>query len=216
MRVSERIKAAADFVCGDSLWDIGCDHGLLFAYLLINKKIKRAIASDILEGPLLKARATVLRYNLEDCVQLILSDGIKAGVCDVSDIAILGMGGELIASIIEKDIEQFKGKNLILGPMSRDERLRGFLFENGFSIKEEVVVIERDKIYSIINTGFTGEKFECDEVYNYIGKIDIATKKGQTYLEKQIKLLAKKCIKEPCFKGVLLKLERMVENENHS
>ncbi len=211
MRVSNRIKTAANFVRGDSLWDIGCDHGHLFAYLLLNGKIKSAVASDILEGPLLKANATVLKYNLSDRVQLLQSDGIRAGFCHTSDIAILGMGGELIASIIEKDIQEFKGKNLILGPMSRDSSLRLFLTQNGFSIKEEKVVLERTKIYTIINAQYSGEIAPKENSYQYIGEVVISDEKGQTYLSKQIELLRRKCIKNKDLAEVLKKLEEMQE-----
>ncbi len=53
IKLTERLSAVARLVRADSvLADVGCDHGFLPAYLLLNGKIKGAVASDIHEGPL--------------------------------------------------------------------------------------------------------------------------------------------------------------------
>ena len=57
MQLSLRLSAVADMVTeGNRLVDVGCDHGYLPVYLVMNKKIPKAIAADIGEGPLSRAR----------------------------------------------------------------------------------------------------------------------------------------------------------------
>ena len=102
--LSLRLKAVADLVRRDSyLADIGCDHGFLPVYLLQCGKIKGAVASDINKGPLERCRALVEQYDLSAQIQCVLSDGLsKIRFSELQDIAVCGMGGELIASILEQ------------------------------------------------------------------------------------------------------------------
>ena len=60
--VSGRIKALA-YLClpCDTVADIGCDHGLLSALLLMNGVVKKAIAMDVNKGPLSRAAALFCR-----------------------------------------------------------------------------------------------------------------------------------------------------------
>ena len=47
MQLSLRLSAIADMVTeGNRLVDVGCDHGYLPVYLVLNKKIPKAIAAD--------------------------------------------------------------------------------------------------------------------------------------------------------------------------
>ena len=48
MQLSLRLCAIADMVTeGNKLVDVGCDHGYLPVYLLLNKKIPGAVAADV-------------------------------------------------------------------------------------------------------------------------------------------------------------------------
>ena len=56
MQLSLRLTAIADMVTeGNRLVDVGCDHGYLPVYLLLNNKIPGAIAMDVRKGPLSRA-----------------------------------------------------------------------------------------------------------------------------------------------------------------
>ena len=67
MRINNRLKMVGDLVEEDSLtMDVGCDHALLSIYLVLKKKQKRAIASDIKEGPLESAKENIKRYQVEE------------------------------------------------------------------------------------------------------------------------------------------------------
>lgn len=153
--------------------DIGTDHALLPAYLILNKKAKLAYACDINEGPLLSARETVEHFHLEDKIKLVLSNGLDKITADMADdIVIAGMGGTLIADIIKRALWlQDKSKHLILQPMTKDDFLRQFLLENGFTIDKEVACTAKGKCYSIMSVYFCGEKKTYDEVFLQVGEL---------------------------------------------
>ena len=95
MQLSLRLAAISKMVHGGNrLVDVGCDHGYLPVYLVLNKKIPSAIAMDVRKGPLLRAKEHVQQYGVSDYIELRLSDGLsalKAGEGDT--LVIAGMGG---------------------------------------------------------------------------------------------------------------------------
>lgn len=151
-KISKRLCTAASYVRdGAVVADIGTDHAYLPIYLALNNKISNAVASDINEGPISKARENISKYNLEGKIFTCVANGLD-GIerFNPSDIVICGMGGELIAQILEKsDYAKKSGVKLILQPMTSVKELREFL-QNGFKITQEDIVFEDNKIYQII------------------------------------------------------------------
>ena len=98
-----RLLSVAKFVReGAYACDIGTDHAYLPVYLVITGRAERALASDINKGPVMRAEESVARYGVSDKIKVILSDGLAGAEKNpVTDIIIAGMGGELIASILE-------------------------------------------------------------------------------------------------------------------
>lgn len=100
------------------------DHAYLHIWLVKKGVIQKAIAADINMGPLQKAAFNIRRYNVGKQVDARLSDGLELIFPnEADDIVIAGMGGELIADIIEKapwlkDVQ----KHLILQPMTSCNR----------------------------------------------------------------------------------------------
>ena len=79
MQLSLRLAAISKMVHGGNrLVDVGCDHGYLPVYLVLNKKIPSAIAMDVRKGPLLRAKEHVQQYGVSDYIELRLSDGLSA------------------------------------------------------------------------------------------------------------------------------------------
>lgn len=169
-----RLAAAAEFVRpGAVLADIGCDHGQLVAKLLLSGKIKHAVAGDIKEKPLFACKKLIAEYKLEDKVDFVLADGLHSSKFDCcTDIALCGMGGELIAEILAafRKIED-KTIHYVFNPMTHPEALRAFLCENGFEIGRDVIVKEGRHYYNVLEADFTGVKKPFDEVYTYLGNI---------------------------------------------
>ena len=104
MQLSERLQAVADFVTPQSrLADVGTDHAYVPIYLAEKKIISRAIAMDVVDGPLQRARENIAVHRLEAVIETRKSDGLEAlkpGEADT--VVIAGMGGLLICRILEQ------------------------------------------------------------------------------------------------------------------
>ena len=103
MELSPRLQAIAEQVPqGAHLADVGTDHGYLPVWLLRDGRINSAIAADLREGPLNRARETARRFNVEEQISFRLCDGLSAIRPEETDtVTIAGMGGETIISILE-------------------------------------------------------------------------------------------------------------------
>ncbi|MDE6385992.1 MAG: class I SAM-dependent methyltransferase, partial [Eubacterium sp.] len=176
------------------LADVGCDHGFLPAYLLLNGKIKGAVESDIHEGPLNSCKSLVAEYALQDKIRCVLSDGLQSiNADDCTDVAVCGMGGELIADIISAcPWAKSKDKHYIFNPMTHPEILRKYLCSNGFEIGRDIIVKEGRHYYSVFDAVYTGVIKDYPESYYYLGNIDDFEHKAYfkhllNYLENKMK-----------------------------
>ena len=153
LELTPRLQAVAELVPQNAaLADIGTDHAYLPAWLLGRGQVRRAIAADINQGPLDRARLTAQQYHCTEQMDFRLCDGL-AGISpdEVDTIVIAGMGGETIAAILQAaPWVQDARYALILQPMSAQPDLRSWLWYNGFSIKNEQIVREGDKLYNIL------------------------------------------------------------------
>lgn len=160
VKISNRLTTAAALVTqGYTLADVGTDHGYIPIYLLQQKKIPAAIAMDINEGPLERAKEHIALYGLQAYIQTRLSDGVAAlKPGEVEAVLIAGMGGGLVMHIL-KDGEKVcqSAKELILQPQSEIERVREFLREEGYTILAEDMVYEDGKFYPMMKVQYQGE-----------------------------------------------------------
>ena len=100
-------------------------------------------------------------------------DASKAAKLNVEDITIFGMGGELIASIIDAaPWTRDAAIRLVLQPMSHAEILRAYLLENGFYILDQTLVKE-DKVYQIICAEYDGVRRTEDDMALWFGSHNI-------------------------------------------
>ena len=91
-------------------------------------------------------------------------------------IVIAGMGGMLIAEIIEQSKPVAKAaKILVMQPMLDSGKLRRYLLQSGFEIFEEELAKEDRKIYEIIWARYTGKMVEATNMMD-IGPIIIEKK----------------------------------------
>lgn len=153
LELSPRLEMAAGLVPpGTRLADIGTDHAYLPAALVLRGKIPAAVAADLRPGPLARARKTVREYGLEGRIFFRLCDGLS-GIRpeEAQTVVIAGMGGETIAHILEKaPWSDWRGKTLVLQPMSSMPDLRQWLQGHGFSIAEERLAREGDTLYTAL------------------------------------------------------------------
>lgn len=152
--LSKRLSTVADFVSQDAvLLDVGSDHAYLPIALLEKNKIERAIAGEVVEGPYQSAVKNVASSGLSDRIAVRLADGLAALKPSdrVTVITICGMGGRLIADILDAGKDKLKDvQRLVLQANNREDDLRSWLQANGFSIIEETIMTENNKHYEII------------------------------------------------------------------
>ncbi len=174
LTLSPRLMMAAEMIRpGIRVADIGTDHGYLPAWLLINGKCESAVASDLREKPLENAGETLARYELENKIKLILSDGLKRIPPDeIDDIVLAGMGGDLIRDILsEASWLLDKRYRIICQPQSHHERVRSFFMDNGFEILRENSCVDAGKNYIALCAEYTGKSVQYPFGYAYYGKL---------------------------------------------
>ena len=180
-----RLTSAAKFVRqGATFADVGTDHAHLPIFLLEKGIIKTAVVSDINKGPLLRAKENVERAGLSSFVTLVLTDGARElSGFGISDIAICGMGGELIADIIDNaPWLKSEGVRLILQPMSKVATLRTYLSLNGFSLTHEDYSFAEGKYYVALVAEYTGASYTLTAAEAELGKEELIEKRGKEYI----------------------------------
>ena len=151
LRLSPRLQAVANWIgtC-DTLADVGTDHGFLPAYLVLSGCCRRAFACDVNEGPLRRAANTVRAWGCADRVVLIRSDGLKNVPREYDVLVMAGMGGDLIASLLDA-CPPPESARLFLQPMTKADTLRRRLYETGYTVCSERAVREGDRVYGILS-----------------------------------------------------------------
>ena len=152
--ISKRLELVASFVSqGSILLDVGSDHAYLPIELVERGQIEGAIAGEVVEGPYQSAVKNVEAHGLEEKIQVRLANGLAAFEEEdqVSVITIAGMGGRLIATILEEGLDKLGNvQRLILQPNNREDDLRIWLQEHGFRIVAESILEEAGKFYEIL------------------------------------------------------------------
>lgn len=169
MELTPRLASvAAQVPSGAVLADIGTDHAYLPVKLLLDGRIPHAIAADLREGPLERARETAQRWGVSDRVSFRLCDGLTGIAPDEADvIAIAGMGGETIASILEAAPWTRRGdKRLLLQPMTAFAELRLWLSTHGYCIERESISQEGKRFYTCLRVSAeTMERLTAAELW---------------------------------------------------
>ena len=195
-KIDARLLSAAHFVRQGAVFaDIGTDHGYLPIFLLESGRISRAVCSDINAGPLDSAKRNALEHSLTDKIDFILTDGAQGlDVYGATDIAVCGMGGELIGRIISSaPFLKKTGLRLILQPMSRQELLRRCLYSEGFEIIGERYSYADGKYYLCICAEYVGTRAEIPDTLATLGIVpdaDLSVYEGYLRTKRQALLKA--------------------------
>lgn len=193
--LSARLACVASLVpAGARVADIGSDHAYLPAALVLDGKINFAIAGEVVKGPYENAVHEIKDHQLEGQVIPRLADGLAAiePADKVDTITIAGMGGSLIASILEKGKDKLTEiKRLVLQPNVGESQLREWLMNNHYQIMTEKIIEEDNHIYEIIVAEpsvvpFRYSKYELDfGPFLLENKGPIFKKKWQEYLQRE-------------------------------
>ncbi len=211
IHLDNRLKMCASFVRGGSkLADIGTDHAYLPVWLCRRGVCPSAIAADINPEPLSRGRLTIEAAGMSGRVEARLSDGMKSIAADEADDFVLaGMGGELIARIID-DCSYAKApeKRFIMQPMTRSELLIRYLCENGYSIVKQDCCEAGGKCYTVIAASYTGIRGEDDELFYYTGKLlPRENAVHLRFIQGHINRLRKQAIGDPRYESLAQRLE---------
>lgn len=144
--------------------DIGTDHAYLPAYLIETGAVPRAIAGDVMPGPLEAARQTVESAGLADRIELRLGNGLqvlKPG--EATTVTLCGMGGALMAELLAA-VSLASIERLVLQPMESPERLRAWLTGHGWRISHEELVEDAGRIYVVMAAERGDQHLEPDQL----------------------------------------------------
>lgn len=165
VKLTPRLMTATKYVRGGVLADVGTDHAYLPIFLCENGFLKAegdvlAVASDINAGPVERAALHIRSAHLSDKIVTVQTDGLDGlEKYAPTDIIIFGMGGELIAAILEAaDWVRRDGVRLILQPMTHAERLCQVLPRLGFAITDNSYSEEGDRIYRTVCADYLPQK----------------------------------------------------------
>lgn len=141
------------------LADVGSDHAFIAVRAVKNGDASHAVASDLRAGPLERGRKSAASSGIAaERIDFCLSDGFDSlGDYEFDCACICGMGGELIADILSR-YGGHPACRLFLQPMTAQDDLRRFLWENGYAIDEERYTCERSRPYAVLAVRFTGEE----------------------------------------------------------
>ncbi|MGX7243696.1 tRNA (adenine(22)-N(1))-methyltransferase [Enterococcus quebecensis] len=201
-QLSERLKRVGELVPKQSrLADIGSDHAYLPVALVLQKKLDFAIAGEVVTGPYEAAKKQVRKNGLDQQISVRLANGLDAvnKSDEISAVTICGMGGALIRDILEAGwtSQRLQGnERLILQPNIGERAVRDWLTIHGYTILEEEILEENNKIYEIIVASREVQRVAYSEKERLFGPVLLNTqspvfyKKWQSELRQRQNILA--------------------------
>ena len=168
-RLNDRLQMIADEIKnGETMADIGTDHGFLPLYLWENGIAPHVIMCDISEPSLAKAKAAAGAYQFGSELDFRAGDGLSVlSSGEVDAVVIAGMGGLLIRDILASDpLKSCSFGKYIFQPRNNAGQLRYWLATKGFRIARNQLVREGKFICEII-TAFPPKASE-------IGDLDVS------------------------------------------
>lgn len=161
------------------LLDLGSDHAFLCIEAIKRGIAQQAIAADNKKGPIQTATFNIEQAQLSQQITPVLSDGATSVEKPADCWVIAGMGAQTIIQILTDSFEKSKQvKQILLSPHSKDNQLREFLYQNGYSIIEQRIVKD-DRYYPIIKVQYSGVKQDYSLSDLLIGPMT----KDHTYLD---------------------------------
>ena len=189
MQLSKRLQAVANLVTpGKRLADIGTDHGYVPIWLYEQGRIPSALAMDLREGPLQRAKEHIRMHGLDEKIKTRLSDGLEKLLPGEADsIVIAGMGGMLVVKILTQGQAVLDSvQELILQPQSDLDAVREYLHRTGFVIVQEEMVFEEGKYYPMMKA-VHGENTDDRKIWFLYGRLLLENRHPvlESYLQKE-------------------------------
>jgi len=155
VKLSDRLQQLLEQIPqGSRLADIGSDHALLPVAAVESGKAVFAIEGEVNPGPFDAACKGVAEAGLGKVISVRRGDGLEVLEPDeVNCITIAGMGGALIAAILDRGQSQGKLKEvttLLLQPNVGEDILRRWLLNNKWVLVAERILEEDGKLYEVL------------------------------------------------------------------
>ena len=192
MNLSRRLSAIHDHLPkGALLADIGTDHGLLMIKAIQSGQAAYAYGLDINPDPLQQAHDNVVRFSMEDKIELILSDGLASFTKEANAFVLAGMGAETIWGIMS-DYDFKSDDTIIIQSNTKHYWLRHTLNKEGFKIIKEIYLLDqgKDVFIQIVKKVEPESMSECQA---YLGAylLDHPSDEFNAYLEQRMNYLDK-------------------------
>ncbi|MBW4080120.1 class I SAM-dependent methyltransferase [Paenibacillus sp. S150] len=154
-KLSNRLQLVLEQIPqGSIVADIGSDHALLPVAAVGSGRALSAIAGEVNPGPFEAARRGVAEAGLGKVIAVRRGDGLEVLEPREADcITIAGMGGALIASILDRgrSLGKLEGvRTLALQPNVGEDILRRWLLSHDWVLAAEHILEEDGKIYEIL------------------------------------------------------------------
>lgn len=152
LSINQRLQSVSQHIIGDTIADIGSDHAYLPIYAIQHKLCKKALAGEVIQGPYEAARKNVNDYELSEQIDVRLGNGLSIIKEDkVDTITICGMGGPLIAKILNEGKRKLTYfPRLILQSNIQTETLRKTIVHLNYQIIDETILEEKGHIYELL------------------------------------------------------------------
>ncbi|NLA34038.1 MAG: SAM-dependent methyltransferase [Tenericutes bacterium] len=166
MKLSKRLLSIIPHIQDeDSIIDVGCDHAYLDIYLAQHKNLKKIIAVDIMEGPLLIAKKNIKTNDLENVIKVVRSDGLEKLTKDINTVIITGLGGKTITNILKKDESRLININkIVIIPNNNFYETRKEITKLGYKIEYEELIDDKN-IYLLIIFKKGNKRYSYKELF---------------------------------------------------
>jgi tRNA (adenine22-N1)-methyltransferase len=159
--VSDRIKSISSLINrGEEIIDIGCDHGLLDVYLVLNGLCK-CHCCDVNQGIINRAIFNFKKYNVYDFIDIFVGNGFDQLNLPSNFVMVLsGMGTSTILKILSNN----KTDSIICQTNTDLYALRKNVCDMGYYISAENLVFDNNRFYISIRFEKGNVNYSYDEL----------------------------------------------------
>ncbi len=145
-RLEDLLELSGACTC---LADVGTDHALLPAHAVLRGVANRALAVDVREAPLIRARATLARMGLTERVTVVQGDGLEPLAGHDVDVTVLaGLRGRTFLDWCQRAPRVVTSlRRLVMQPNGDLADVRAWAHAQGLWLVDERITWERGRCF---------------------------------------------------------------------